>query len=94
MGTYGRTGLSHLGYGSVAEEVIRTVPAPVLVLRDGGSYCPADGLACGNGAIRTLHPIELSSDDWLEWSTRNHRVGKGSVVFLNTSGTKSTINPA
>jgi hypothetical protein len=22
-------------------------------------YCPADDLACGNGTIRTLHPIEL-----------------------------------
>lgn len=30
-------------------------------------YCPADDLACGNGTIRTLHPIELFGDDWLEW---------------------------
>ena len=28
-------------------------------------YCPADSLACGNGTIRTLHPIELFGDDWL-----------------------------
>jgi hypothetical protein len=32
-------------------------------------YCPADDLACGNGTIRTLHPVELFGDDWLEWST-------------------------
>ena len=36
MGTHGRTGLSHLVHGSVAEEVIRTVPVPVLVLRESG----------------------------------------------------------
>lgn len=37
MGTHGRTGLSHLVHGSVAEEVIRTGSCPVLVLRDSGS---------------------------------------------------------
>lgn len=29
--------------------------------------CPAESLACGNGTIRTLHPIELFGDDWVEW---------------------------
>jgi len=29
-------------------------------------YCPADSLACGNGTIRTMHPVELFGDDWLE----------------------------
>ena len=33
-------------------------------------YCPADSLACGNGTIRTLHPVELFGDDWLEWSNK------------------------
>ena len=31
-------------------------------------YCPADDLACGNGTIRTPHPIELFGEDWIEWS--------------------------
>ena len=31
-------------------------------------YCPADDLACGNGTIRTLHPVELFGEDWLEWA--------------------------
>lgn len=31
-------------------------------------YCPADDLACGNGTIRTPHPIELLGDDWLDSS--------------------------
>ena len=30
-------------------------------------YCPENDLACGNGTIRTPHPIELFGDDWLEW---------------------------
>ncbi len=29
-------------------------------------YCPADDLRCGNGTIRTQHPIELFGEDWLE----------------------------
>jgi DUF3079 family protein len=34
------------------------------------TYCPADDLACGNGTVRTMHPLELFGEDWLEWSTR------------------------
>ncbi|HWR13715.1 MAG TPA: DUF3079 domain-containing protein [Terriglobales bacterium] len=30
-------------------------------------YCPADSLRCGNGTIRTQHPIELFGEDWAEW---------------------------
>jgi universal stress protein A len=33
MATHGRTGLSHLFIGSVAERVLRTAPCPVLTLR-------------------------------------------------------------
>ena len=33
-------------------------------------YCPADDLACGNGTIRTQHPIELFGPDWVAWTTR------------------------
>jgi hypothetical protein len=31
-------------------------------------YCPADDLRCGNGTIRTQHPIELFGEDWLDWA--------------------------
>ena len=31
-------------------------------------YCPDDQLACGNGTIRTPHPIELLGENWLESS--------------------------
>lgn len=31
-------------------------------------YCPAEALACGNGAGRTQHPAETQGDDWyLAW---------------------------
>jgi DUF3079 family protein len=31
------------------------------------TLCPAESLACGNGTIRTLHPVELFGEDWVEW---------------------------
>ena len=31
-------------------------------------YCPADHLDCGNGTVRTQHPIEIFGEDWLDWS--------------------------
>jgi hypothetical protein len=33
-------------------------------------YCPADDLACGNGTIRTPHPIELWGPDWQKTARR------------------------
>ena len=33
-------------------------------------YCSADDLRCGNGTIRTQHPIELFGEDWMEWELR------------------------
>jgi hypothetical protein len=34
-------------------------------------FCPADDLACGNGSIRSPHPVELFGDDWFEWSQQH-----------------------
>jgi nucleotide-binding universal stress UspA family protein len=36
MATHGRTGLSHLMMGSVAERVVRMAPCPVLTIRPAG----------------------------------------------------------
>jgi len=36
-------------------------------------YCPADELACGNGTIRTMHPVELFGRDWCEWIEEKER---------------------
>jgi nucleotide-binding universal stress UspA family protein len=42
MATHGRTGLSHLVMGSVAERVVRMAPCPVLTIRPtGGQPNPA-----------------------------------------------------
>jgi hypothetical protein len=30
--------------------------------------CPATDLGCGNGTVRTQHPVELLGDDWLEFA--------------------------
>ncbi|ABF39383.1 conserved hypothetical protein [Candidatus Koribacter versatilis Ellin345] len=30
--------------------------------------CPADSLDCGNGTVRTQHPVEIFGEDWLEFS--------------------------
>jgi hypothetical protein len=38
-------------------------------------YCPADDLACANGTIRTLHPVELFGPDWVEWMDRDRSSG-------------------
>lgn len=32
--------------------------------------CPANDLGCGNGTVRTQHPVELLGDDWLEFADR------------------------
>ncbi len=29
--------------------------------------CAAKDLRCGNGTIRTLHPVELFGEDWTDW---------------------------
>lgn len=31
-------------------------------------YCAHDALACGNGADRTPHPVELFGEDWLHFA--------------------------
>jgi universal stress protein A len=45
MGTHGRSGLSHLMMGSVAERIIRTAPCPVLTVRDKVSASMTDASA-------------------------------------------------
>lgn len=33
--------------------------------------CPVSDLACGNGTVRTPHPVELFGEDWLEARTES-----------------------
>lgn len=51
-------------------------------------YCPANDLRCGNGSIRTPHPVELFGDDWWEWS--NEQAGlqpQAPLIPLDSSQT-------
>ena len=41
-------------------------------------YCSADDLRCGNGTIRTQHPMELFGEDWLDWELNTDRVPRPS----------------
>lgn len=34
-------------------------------------YCPVSEMVCGNGTIRTAHPIEIFGPDWLAWAQEN-----------------------
>ena len=34
-------------------------------------YCSAGDLRCGNGTIRTPHPVELFGEDWLVLELEN-----------------------
>ena len=45
MGTHGRTGLSHVVMGSVAERVVRTAPCPVLTVHAPEEAAPGEGSA-------------------------------------------------
>ncbi len=54
MGTHGRTGLNRMLMGSVAEEVVRTAPCPVLTTNGG------DGDSRSTRVSRILVPIDFS----------------------------------
>jgi hypothetical protein len=49
-------------------------------------YCPEADLACGNGTIRTPHPVELFGPDWLEWFERKGGENSGSVGKIPSPG--------
>ena len=48
-------------------------PHPERICWGCDKYCPAEDLACGNGTIRAMHPVELFGQDWVEWLERRSR---------------------
>jgi nucleotide-binding universal stress UspA family protein len=56
MGTHGRTGLAHLLMGSVAEQVVRTAPCPVLTVRQ---VTVADELLAGSAHLGTIREMRV-----------------------------------
>lgn len=59
MGTHGRRGTSRLLMGSVAEDVVRTAPCPVLTVREGTTVAP------GQAIRRIMVPIDFSGPSQL-----------------------------
>lgn len=51
IGTHGRTGLKHFVMGSVAEEVVRTAPCPVLTVRHPGTAATIPATAAAGAAL-------------------------------------------
>lgn len=55
-------------------------------------YCPADDLRCGNGTIRTPHPVELFGEDWLEWEQSSSTAGSQSSEAAAVVTTDCDLN--
>lgn len=53
-------------------------------------HCPDTDLACGNGTIRTPHPVELFGDDWYEW-VEQKEAGKSHRLPTAGCGLRSEI---
>lgn len=79
MGTHGRRGLRHMMLGSVAEEVVRTAPCPVLTVRGEGPRGPAAGLD------RVLVPVDMSEHSFraLEVARKLAAAWGGAVEVLH-----------
>jgi len=55
MGTHGRSGIAHAVMGSVAEQVVRTAPCPVLLVRAG-----TRGAFLHGAEVRTKEPVSVA----------------------------------
>ena len=53
-------------------------------------YCPADALDCGNGTVRTQHPIEIFGEDWLEFGREREEREKQLEVAGAATGISAT----
>jgi DUF3079 family protein len=51
-----------------------------------GKYCPAEDLGCGNGTIRTPHPIELLGEEWLAGEQTQRAAESPDAVSCSRSG--------
>lgn len=91
MTTHGRSGLARAFLGSVAQQVVATSPAPVLLLRPGGHVMtrlgvilvPVDGSLGGALALASAVPLARSVNARLVLVN----VAVPYVAFMTTSGT-------
>jgi Protein of unknown function (DUF3079) len=54
-------------------------------------YCSADDLRCGNGTIRTQHPVELFGNDWLEWELNGSSESIANSAEANKSSADRSV---
>ena len=94
MGTHGRGGVARLLFGSVAADVLRRSPCPVLAVKPPGSHQPhkageAAAAVVPGAAARPLFPIILHPTDFSERSRRAFDFactlarGGGQVIVLH-----------
>lgn len=62
MGTHGRSGISRLLLGSVAEQIVRKAPCPVLTIKAPVSELPATGQTVTNAACQSPAAERLVSN--------------------------------
>ena len=67
--------------------------APERICWGCDKYCPADDLACGNGTIRTPHPVELFGQAWLEWSRDSTPVGADTPPAAAATSNPEEVKP-
>ena len=67
--------------------------APERICWGYDKYCPADDLACGNGTIRTPHPVELFGEDWLGGSGDGTPAGPDAQRAAAAASTSEETKP-
>lgn len=55
------------GLGAMAKKFPIHPANPHKVCWGCDKYCSADAMVCGNGSVRTPHPLELFGEDWETW---------------------------
>jgi hypothetical protein len=77
----GRTGSATNRSRSVMARIPLAPVHPERICWGCSKYCPADALRCGNGTERTMHPVELFGDDWLQWAEAGRNPGDRLKTF-------------
>jgi hypothetical protein len=54
-------------------------------------FCPADDLCCGNGTIRSPHPVEIFGQDWVEWLDQRENLNAGPPPVAANGSPEPTV---
>jgi hypothetical protein len=57
-------------------------------------YCSAHELRCGNGTIRTQHPVELFGEGWLQWQLNGDTSALAQDVQVTPAGLSCHKSPS